>query len=78
MSPDDAAELFVRLANRPGLQPGSREVGDVVGLLGGLPVVIAPMAGQLKQHRTWRVSDLGARLGRSRGQLGLPVPIAPR
>lgn len=73
MSPDDAAALFVRLASRPGLQPGSREVSDVVGLLGGLPVVIAPMAGQLKQHRTWRVSDLGARLGRSGGRLGLPV-----
>ena len=73
MSPDEAAELFVRLASRPGLQAGSREVGEVVGLLGGLPVVIAPMAGQLKQHRTWRVSDLGARLGRSGGRLGLPV-----
>jgi tetratricopeptide (TPR) repeat protein/transcriptional regulator with XRE-family HTH domain len=73
MSPDEAAELFVRVASRPGLQPGSPEVGEVVGLLGGLPVVIAPMAGQLRQHRTWRVSDLGARLGRSGGRLGLPV-----
>ncbi len=73
MSTGDAAELFVRLASRPGLQPGSREVRDVVGLLGGLPVAIAPMAGQLKQHRTWRVSDLGVRLGRSGGRLGLPV-----
>lgn len=73
MSAGEAAELFVRLASRPGLQPGSHEVGEVVGLLGGLPVVIAPIAGQLKQHRTWRVSDLGARLGRSGGRLGLPV-----
>lgn len=73
MSEDDAAELFTRLAGRPGLQPRSREVSEVMGLLGGLPVVIAPMAGQLKQHLTWRVSDLGARLGRRGGRLGLPV-----
>jgi hypothetical protein len=57
MRPDDAAELFVRLASRPGLQASSREVSEVVGLFGGLPVVIAPMAGHLKRHRTWRVSD---------------------
>ncbi|MCW2934068.1 MAG: hypothetical protein JWM19_5030 [Actinomycetia bacterium] len=74
MEPGDAAELFTQLAGRPGLHAGTREVTEVVGLLGGLPVVIAPMAGQLKQHQTWRVSDLGARLARSGGRLGLPVP----
>jgi tetratricopeptide (TPR) repeat protein/transcriptional regulator with XRE-family HTH domain len=73
MEPGDAAELFTRLASRPGLLPGSREVAEVIGLLGGLPIVIAPMAGQLKRHPTWRVSDLGARLGRSGGRLGLPA-----
>ena len=73
MSAPEAARLFTRLAGRPGLQPESTEVTEVVGLLGGLPVLIAPVAGQLRQHRTWRVSDLGARLARSGGRLGLPA-----
>lgn len=73
MTPQDAAELFAALTARPGLRADSREVGDMVRLLGGLPVVIAPVAGQLRQHQTWRVSDLGARLSRGGGRLGLPL-----
>jgi len=73
MTTEDAAELFTRLADRPGLRPESVEVTDIVALSGGLPVVIAPLAGQLRQHPTWRVSDLGARLNRGGGRLGLPA-----
>lgn len=73
MTPEDGAALFTRLADRAGLQAASREVAEAVGLCGWLPIVIAPIAGQHKQHRTWRVSDLGARLGRSGGPLTLLV-----
>jgi tetratricopeptide (TPR) repeat protein/transcriptional regulator with XRE-family HTH domain len=73
MAPEDSARLFVKLAGRPGLDPRSSELASVVGVFGGLPLIIAPMASQLRQHEKWRVSDLVGRLGRSGGRLGLRV-----
>jgi tetratricopeptide (TPR) repeat protein/transcriptional regulator with XRE-family HTH domain len=58
MTQEDAALLFTRVASRPGLNPRSREVTDVVGKFGGLPIVIAPMAAQLRKHRQWPPSNL--------------------
>ncbi|HTU73819.1 MAG TPA: tetratricopeptide repeat protein [Trebonia sp.] len=58
MTEPDAALLFTRVAGRPGLSPRSREVTDVVGKFGGLPIVIAPMAAQLRKHRHWPASNL--------------------
>ena len=73
MAPEDSARLFVKLAGRPGLDPRSSELASVVGVFGGLPLIIAPMASQLREHERWRVSDLVGRLGRSGGRLGLRV-----
>ncbi|HUN32390.1 MAG TPA: tetratricopeptide repeat protein [Trebonia sp.] len=58
MTQEEAALLFTRVAARPGLNPRSREVTDVVGKFGGLPIVIAPMAAQLRKHRQWPPSNL--------------------
>jgi len=58
MPEEDAALLFTRVAGRPGLDPRSREVTDVVGKFGGLPIVITPMAAQLRKHRQWPPSNL--------------------
>lgn len=73
MPDKDAARLFSTVASRPGLEPGSPAVTDILDLFGGLPIVITAMAAQLKQHRTWWPSDLRTRLGRSGGRLRMRV-----
>jgi hypothetical protein len=62
MDTADAADLFVRLAGRPGLVPGDRAVSDVTRLCGYLPLAISLMAGQLKHHPSWTAGDLAADL----------------
>ena len=67
LEPGDAAELFVRLVGRPGLEVGKASIADVVRLCGYLPLAISLMAGQLKHHpdmvgdTTGRRARLGAR-----------------
>src|SRR5260370_1414140 len=59
---DQAAQLFVRLAERAGLLPGDEAVANVVSLCGYLPLAISMMAGQLKHHAAWTAADLAAEL----------------
>ena len=59
---NEAADLFAKLACRPGLQPADPGVVEVVRLCGYLPLAISLMAGQLKHHRTWTTADLAADL----------------
>jgi tetratricopeptide (TPR) repeat protein/transcriptional regulator with XRE-family HTH domain len=73
MSDEDAARLFSKVASRPGLEPGSPAVTDVLDLFYGLPIIITSMAAQLKQHRTRWPSDLRTRLGRNGGRLEVRV-----
>jgi tetratricopeptide (TPR) repeat protein len=59
---DEAAQLFVRLAARPGLLPDDDAVADVAALCEYLPLAIRLMAGQLKHHPAWKAADLAADL----------------
>src|SRR6185437_10576987 len=46
----EAAELLIRLAGRPGLDPGDPAVGEITRLCGYLPLAIGMLAGQLRHH----------------------------
>jgi tetratricopeptide (TPR) repeat protein/transcriptional regulator with XRE-family HTH domain len=69
MPDEDAARLFAEVANRPGIEPGSPGVTDLVGVFGGMPIVITALAAQLKQHRTWSPSYLRDSIRRKGGTL---------
>jgi tetratricopeptide (TPR) repeat protein/transcriptional regulator with XRE-family HTH domain len=73
MADEDAARLFAAVANRPGIEPGSPGVTDLLGIFSGMPIVIAAMAAQLKQRRTWWPSDLRDRFDREGGRLAARV-----
>lgn len=67
----DAGELFVRLADRPGLLPDGTEVADIARSCGYLPLGISLVAGQLKHHAAWTAADLAGDLASSAGRLRL-------
>src|SRR6266568_8225098 len=69
LPPGEAADLLVRLAGRPGLQPGHRAVAEVTGLCGYLPLAIRLVAAGLRHHPAWTVIDLAAELGNARDRL---------
>lgn len=69
----DAAQLLVRLTDRPGMLPGDDAVADVVALCGYLPLAIRLMAGYLKHHPAWTPADLAAELASVADRLQLMV-----
>ena len=69
LSPGEAAELFVRLAARPGLQPGHRAVAEVARLCGYLPLAIRLVAAGIRHRPAWTVTDLAAELATARDRL---------
>jgi DNA-binding SARP family transcriptional activator len=56
LRPDEAAQMFLRLALRAAIDPD--RVDEVVALCGYLPLAIALLARVLVRHRTWSVQDL--------------------
>ena len=46
----EAVQLLIRLAGRPGLQPGDVAVGEITRLCGYLPLAIGLIASQLRHH----------------------------
>ena len=62
LPPGAAADLLVRMAGRPSLQPGHRAVAEVTGLCGYLPLAIRLVAAGLRHHPAWTVTDLAAEL----------------
>ena len=50
MRPEEAALLYVRIADRPELEPGDPDVNEVVELCGYLPLAIGLMASLLKNR----------------------------
>jgi tetratricopeptide (TPR) repeat protein/transcriptional regulator with XRE-family HTH domain len=54
----DAAELFVKLAARPGLDVGEPAVREITRLCGYLPLAIGILARQLHHHPAWSLADL--------------------
>ena len=62
LPPGEAADLFVRLACRPGLQSADAAIAEVAGLCGCLPLAIRLVAAGLRHHSGWTVTDLAAEL----------------
>jgi tetratricopeptide (TPR) repeat protein len=69
LPPGEAADLFVRLAIRPSLQPGHHAVAEVTRLCGYLPLAIRLMAAGIRHHPAWTVTDLAAELAAARDRL---------
>jgi tetratricopeptide (TPR) repeat protein len=68
LAPDEAAELLIRLAARPGLSPGDPAVGHITRLCGYLPLAVGILARQLHHHPVWTAAGLAADLAASRDQ----------
>jgi tetratricopeptide (TPR) repeat protein/DNA-binding XRE family transcriptional regulator len=66
---EQAAELLVRLAARPGLDPGDPEVVQITRLCGYLPLAVGMLARQLYHHPAWTAADLAADLAATRDRL---------
>ena len=69
LPPDEAADLFVRLAARPGLQPGHGAITEVTRLCGYLPLAIRLVAAGIRHHLAWAVTDLADELAAARDRL---------
>jgi tetratricopeptide (TPR) repeat protein len=69
LPPGEAADLFVRLAARPGLQPADAAVAEVARLCGYLPLAIRLVAAGIRHHPAWAVTDLAAELVTARDRL---------
>jgi tetratricopeptide (TPR) repeat protein len=67
----EAAQLFVRLASRPGLGPADVAVTEIVAACGRLPLAISLMAGQLEHHPAWTAAHLAADLGSAANKLAM-------
>jgi tetratricopeptide (TPR) repeat protein/DNA-binding XRE family transcriptional regulator len=66
-----AAELLVRLAGRPDLDPGGAEVAEITRLCGYLPLAVGMLARQLHHHPAWTAAGLVADLAAARDRLQL-------
>ena len=69
LPPAEAADLFVLLAARSGLQPGHRAVAEITRLCGYLPLAIRLMAAGIRHHPAWTVTDLADELASARDRL---------
>jgi transcriptional regulator with XRE-family HTH domain len=71
LPPDEAVALLVRLAARPGLDPGDVAVSEIVRLCGYLPLAIGMLARQLHHHPAWSLTGLAADMATARDRLEL-------
>jgi tetratricopeptide (TPR) repeat protein/transcriptional regulator with XRE-family HTH domain len=71
LQPDEAAELLIRLAARPGLDPGDPAVAEITQLCGYLPLAVGLLASQLHHHPAWTPAGLAADLAAARDRLEL-------
>ena len=71
LAPAEAAELLIRLAGRPGLDPGDPAVGEITGLCGCLPLAVGMLARQLHYHPAWTPAWLAGELAAARDRLEL-------
>ena len=68
---DEAAELLIRVAGRPGLSPAASAVGEITRLCGYLPLAVGLLARQLHHHPSWTPAGLAADLAAAHDRLGL-------
>jgi tetratricopeptide (TPR) repeat protein/transcriptional regulator with XRE-family HTH domain len=71
LSPAEAATLLARLAGRPGLRPEDAEVAELTRLSGYLPLAIAMLASQLRNHPVRTAAGLAAELAQARDRLAV-------
>ncbi len=70
LPPDEAAELLIRLAARPGLRrDDDPAVIEIARLCGYLPLAVVMLARQLHHHPAWSVAKLAADLAAERDRL---------
>jgi tetratricopeptide (TPR) repeat protein/transcriptional regulator with XRE-family HTH domain len=69
--PGEAAALLARLAARPGLHAGDAAAGELTRLCGYLPLAIAMLASQLRNHPVRTAAGLAAELAEARDRLAL-------
>ena len=68
---EEAADLMVRLADRPDIKPGDGGIAEITRLCGYLPLAIGMLARQLHHHPAWTAAGLAAELGAARDRLEL-------
>ena len=71
LPPREGAELLVRLAARPGLDPGDAAVAEITRLCGYLPLAVGMLARQLHHHPAWSAAGRAAELAAARDRLEL-------
>jgi tetratricopeptide (TPR) repeat protein/transcriptional regulator with XRE-family HTH domain len=71
LSPDEAAALLARLADRPELGSGEGPAGEITRLCGYLPLAIGMLGRQLRHHPARTAAELAARLAAARDRLGV-------
>jgi tetratricopeptide (TPR) repeat protein/transcriptional regulator with XRE-family HTH domain len=69
LPPDDAADMLVRLAARPGLDASDPAVAEVCRLCGYLPLAIGLLARRMRHHDSWSTDDFAAELAVARDRL---------
>jgi NB-ARC domain len=62
LQPDEACELLVRLARRPGLGPDDMAVREIARLCGYLPLTIGLLSAQIRHNPTLTTATMAARL----------------
>ncbi len=65
----EAAELLVRLAARPGLDVSSPAVADICVSCGYLPLAIGLVAGRMHHHDSWSAEDFATDLTKAQDRL---------
>jgi tetratricopeptide (TPR) repeat protein len=71
LQPDNAADLFIRLADRTSAAGQERAVMELVRLCGCLPLAIALLAARLRPEPQWRVQTLADDLVAARDRLAV-------
>jgi tetratricopeptide (TPR) repeat protein/transcriptional regulator with XRE-family HTH domain len=71
LATDEAAELLIRIAARPGLAPAASAVSEITQLCGNLPLAVGMLARQLHHHPSWTPAGLAADLTTARDRLAL-------
>jgi tetratricopeptide (TPR) repeat protein/transcriptional regulator with XRE-family HTH domain len=71
LAPQEAAALLIRLAGRPGLQPGDVAVGEITHRCGYLPLAIELIASQLRHHPAQTAESVAASLAAATDRMEL-------
>jgi len=71
LAPQEASALLIRLAGRPGLQPGDVAVGEITRRCGYLPLAIGLIASQLRHHPAQTADSVAASLAAATDRMEL-------